>query len=75
MEAIPGRISYSIYVYQQLTVGIATKFTARYPLLVRLAAAGALTTLAATGSYFMVQRSFLSLKAHFAKFSCHGPRA
>jgi peptidoglycan/LPS O-acetylase OafA/YrhL len=26
-----GRISYSIYLYQQLTVGIANKFTAHYP--------------------------------------------
>ena len=57
-----GRISYSIHLYQQLTVGIANKFTAHYPLLVRLAAV-ALTILAANGSYFIVERYFLSLKA------------
>jgi peptidoglycan/LPS O-acetylase OafA/YrhL len=67
-----GRISYSIYLYQQLTVGIANKFTAHYPLLVRLAAAVALTILAATGSYFIVERYFLSLKARFANSPAAG---
>jgi peptidoglycan/LPS O-acetylase OafA/YrhL len=60
-----GRISYSIYLYQQLTVGIAQKLAARYGPAAQFAAAIALTILAATGSYFVVERYFLSLKARF----------
>jgi peptidoglycan/LPS O-acetylase OafA/YrhL len=61
-----GRISYSIYLYQQLTVGIANKFTAHYPVMVRLAATVVLAILAASASYFIAERYFLSLKARFA---------
>lgn len=67
-----GRISYSIYLYQQLTVGIANKFTAHFPLLVRLAATVVLTILAASASYFIVERYFLSLKARFANSPAAG---
>lgn len=58
-----GRISYSIYLYQQLNGGIARKFTGHEPDFVQLAGTVMLTILAATGSYFIVERYFLSLKA------------
>ena len=61
-----GRISYSIYLYQQLTVGLGEKIAAHYALPIRVAVAAALTVIAATGSYFVVERYFLSLKSRFS---------
>ena len=67
-----GRISYSIYLYQQLTVEIGDKLLAPYPLVIRLAGTVALTILVASGSFFLVERYFLLLKERFANASSAG---
>jgi peptidoglycan/LPS O-acetylase OafA/YrhL len=60
-----GRISYSVYLYQQLTVGAPKKLLAHQPVVVQLAATVALTVLVASASHFFVERPFLRLKARF----------
>jgi peptidoglycan/LPS O-acetylase OafA/YrhL len=60
-----GRISYSIYLYQQLTVSVPEKLLARQPVVVQLGASIALTVLVATASHYFVERPFLRLKARF----------
>jgi peptidoglycan/LPS O-acetylase OafA/YrhL len=60
-----GRISYSVYLYQQLTVAAPKKLLAHLPAVVQLAAAIALTVLVASVSHFLVERPFLKLKTRF----------
>ena len=60
-----GRISYSVYLYQQVAMEPAKILLASYPLPIRLSVAVGAVILAATGSYFLVERPFLRLKARF----------
>ena len=60
-----GRISYSVYLYQQLTVGAAKKIVAHEPVVVQLAATVAVVVLVASASHFFVERPFLRLKRRF----------
>lgn len=57
-----GRISYSLYLYQQITLFFAKKALSAYPVVLQLAAAIFLTVAVAAISYFVVERPFLKLK-------------
>jgi peptidoglycan/LPS O-acetylase OafA/YrhL len=69
LESLPvagiGRISYSMYLYQQLVIGPAHKLTQAQPILVQALAATAATIFAALCSYYVVEKPFLRLKARF----------
>jgi peptidoglycan/LPS O-acetylase OafA/YrhL len=58
-----GQISYSLYLYQQLTVSVVSDRLHGEPLMVRLIAAVAVTIIAASFSYYVIERPFLKLKA------------
>jgi len=60
-----GRISYSIYLYQQLVMDPTRKRLVGFPVIVQLAAAVAVVILLASASYFIIERPFLSLKDRF----------
>ena len=60
-----GRISYSVYLYQQLLVAAPQKLLAHQHVLVQLAATIALIVVVASMSHFFVERPFLRLKARF----------
>jgi peptidoglycan/LPS O-acetylase OafA/YrhL len=55
-----GRISYSLYLYQQLTLYTATRLTAEYPVPIQLAFAIVVTVAFATISYYLVEQLFRS---------------
>jgi peptidoglycan/LPS O-acetylase OafA/YrhL len=57
-----GRISYSLYLYQQVTLFPVRKALGAYPLAVQLAAAILFTVAVATVSYYVIERPFLRLK-------------
>lgn len=57
-----GRISYSLYLYQQVTLEPIRKLFGGQPLAVQLFAALAVTIAFATGSYYLIERPFLALK-------------
>ncbi len=61
-----GRISYPLYLYQQLTLYRAKVMTADYPLWVQLVVAVGLTVVVASGSYYLIERPFLRLKHRFS---------
>jgi len=61
-----GTISYSIYLYQQVTVGPATKWTGRWPA-AALPATVIAVVAAASASYWIVERPFLRLKERFER--------
>jgi peptidoglycan/LPS O-acetylase OafA/YrhL len=60
-----GRISYSIYLYQQLLVDAPKKFLASAPFAVQLLASVGLITAVASASFYLVERPFLRWKARF----------
>ncbi|SRR5581483_4870502 len=60
-----GRISYSVYLYQQITVGPAKKLLAAFPAFVQLGGTAAVVVLVASGSYFFIERPFLKWKDRF----------
>ena len=60
-----GRISYSIYLYQQLFVDVPKKLLPHLPVILQLAATVALIVLVASASHFFIERPFLRLKARF----------
>jgi peptidoglycan/LPS O-acetylase OafA/YrhL len=60
-----GRISYSVYLYQQLMVGLGKKLLGHQMVAVQLAGTVALVVVAASASHFFVERPFLRLKARF----------
>ena len=64
-----GRISYSLYLYQQMTLYPARRILAGQPLFVQLLAAVAGTVVVASGSYFLIERPFLGLKSKFSSSS------
>jgi peptidoglycan/LPS O-acetylase OafA/YrhL len=57
-----GQISYSLYLYQQLTLQSVHKRLAGQPEIVQLSAAVAVTILAACFSFYVIERPFLKLK-------------
>ncbi len=57
-----GRISYSLYLYQQLVLHPARQALGRYPVAVQLVAAVAVTIVVASISYYLIERPFLKLK-------------
>ncbi len=57
-----GRISYSVYLYQQIVVGPARKLLATAPPPIQLLAAIAVIVTLASASYYLVERPFLRLK-------------
>ena len=60
-----GRISYSVYLYQQIAVSPVSRVLQGFPVIVRLAATVAVVTLLASASYYLVERPFLKLKDRF----------
>lgn len=60
-----GQISYSVYLYQQIMLDPAKRYLASWPLFARLAIAIATVVIAASLSYFVVERPFLKLKDRF----------
>jgi peptidoglycan/LPS O-acetylase OafA/YrhL len=60
-----GRISYSVYLYQQLLVDVPKKLLSHQHVVVQLAASIALIVVVASMSHFFVERPFLRLKARF----------
>ena len=61
-----GRISYSLYLYQQLTLHAVRHALEAYPPVVQLAGAIVVTIIAATISYYFIEQPFLKLKSPFA---------
>ena len=57
-----GLLSYSLYLYQQLTTSFVADHMAEYPVFVRLASVIAMTVFAAAVSYYLVEMPFLKLK-------------
>lgn len=62
-----GRISYSIYLYQQIVIGPVKKTLAGFSVWVTLLATIAVVIVIASLSYHFVERPFLKLKDHFHK--------
>jgi peptidoglycan/LPS O-acetylase OafA/YrhL len=60
-----GRISYSLYLYQQITLYSARRLTANYPVVVQLVFGVAATVAFATASYVIIERPFLALGRKF----------
>jgi peptidoglycan/LPS O-acetylase OafA/YrhL len=62
-----GRISYSLYLYQQIILFSIRKRLSGEPVAIQLLIAVLVTTMVATFSYFAIERPFLSLKRrHFS---------
>lgn len=64
-----GRISYSLYLYQEMTLHPARRVFSNQPVLAQLMVAILGTVLIATASYYFVELPFLSLKSKFGSFS------
>ena len=58
-----GRISYSVYLYQQLTLHAVKSALAAYPVVIQLAGAILVTVVLATMSHYLIERPFLKLKS------------
>ena len=60
-----GRISYSVYLYQQLLIDIPKKLLPHYAVIWQLGATVALIVAVASVSHYFVERPFLRLKERF----------
>ncbi len=60
-----GRISYPLYLWQQLTLFTAKRLTEQYPVFVQLVFAICVTVVFASASYYVVEKPFLRLKSRF----------
>jgi peptidoglycan/LPS O-acetylase OafA/YrhL len=60
-----GRISYSLYLYQEMTLYPARRILATHGVFVQLLAAVAGTVLIASASYYFIEKPFLRLKSRF----------
>ncbi len=69
-----GRISYSLYLYQQVTLAPVRKLLIDQPLPLQLAAAVGVTVLIASASYYVIERPFLKLKTGKHKESANDKR-
>lgn len=67
-----GRISYSLYLYQQITPGILEKLLPHAGKALFVCVNALLVTIVATGSYFVIEKPFLKLKGRFARVR-HAP--
>lgn len=63
-----GRISYSLYLYQQITLYPVKRVLAAQPVVLQLAAAIMVTVIVATASYYLIERPFLKLKRVWANY-------
>ena len=63
-----GRISYSLYLYQQITLYPVRKVLASQPVVLQLMAAIVLTVIVATASYYLIEQPFLRLKKVWANY-------
>jgi peptidoglycan/LPS O-acetylase OafA/YrhL len=61
-----GTISYSLYLYQELTLFTARRLTAQYPVWVQFAVAVLSTVVMASASYWIIEKPFLRLKNRIA---------
>jgi len=68
-----GRISYSIYLYQQLLIGVPKKLLPHLAAVGQLALTILLIVAAATLSHYLVERPFLKLKARFKRTAAGAP--
>jgi peptidoglycan/LPS O-acetylase OafA/YrhL len=66
-----GRLSYSLYLYQQVTLHAVRTRMESFPVIVQLVAALLVTFACAAGSYYVIERPFLKLKERRARRS-HG---
>ena len=57
-----GMISYSLYLYQQITLYSVMKMLGDFPLAIRVFCAVGVTVLAATFSYYAIEKPFLKLR-------------
>ncbi|MBO0858283.1 MAG: acyltransferase [Chloracidobacterium sp.] len=57
-----GRISYSLYLYQQITMDLAKKPVADQPVIIQLLVAVSFTVAVASFSYYVIERPFLRLR-------------
>jgi peptidoglycan/LPS O-acetylase OafA/YrhL len=64
-----GRISYSMYLYQQVVISPVEKILHRQPLLLQAAASLGATVVAALFSYYVIEKPFLRLKSRFQSIS------
>lgn len=64
-----GRISYSLYLYQQITLGFVKKALSSQSIAIQFIAAVIVTILVATASYYLIERPFLKLKNLRSKFT------
>jgi peptidoglycan/LPS O-acetylase OafA/YrhL len=69
-----GRISYSVYLYQQILSGIVESALRGQPFAVQFVAYLAGVTLVASASYFVIERPFLLLKDRIGR-RAHGAAA
>ncbi len=60
-----GRISYSVYLYQQLFVDVPKKLLPHSPVVLQLAATVLLIVAIASASHYLVERPFLRMKRRF----------
>jgi peptidoglycan/LPS O-acetylase OafA/YrhL len=58
-----GRISYSLYLYQQLTLHAVKNALGGFPPIVQLAGAALVTIIIATASHYLIERPFLKLRS------------
>lgn len=64
-----GRISYSLYLYQQITLHPAHRLLGKFPVVIQLTAGIAFTIVMASASFYFVEKHFLNLKQKFASHS------
>jgi len=57
-----GQISYSLYLYQQLILFTARRITQSLPIVIQLIFAIVVTIIAASASYFLVERQFAKIR-------------
>jgi peptidoglycan/LPS O-acetylase OafA/YrhL len=68
-----GRISYSVYLYQQLLIGVPKRLLPDYGVLLQLSATVALIVAIASLSHYFVERPFLRLKERFKQTAAGAP--
>lgn len=64
-----GKISYSVYLFQQVIVYPVQKQLTNYHILVQLAAVVLVTVIIASISYYIIEKPFLTLKKKPARFN------
>jgi peptidoglycan/LPS O-acetylase OafA/YrhL len=61
-----GRLSYSLYLYQQITLSVPDRWFGPEPTLIKFIAAVGVTFAFACGSYYLIERPFLQLRHRLA---------